>query len=130
MRLHYRDAVLDQIVEVLGSESEIELSGLNSAEIGEVVEDGDHAFAGSADILDVFDVTLVAERAEPLADHHFGKSDDGVERRADLMADPRQQIGLGVRGALGQTASLAQFALALLGLREIAEHGEEIRPPG
>ena len=91
---------------------------------------GDHAFAGGADVLHVFDVALVAERAEPLADHHFGKADDGVERRAHLVADPRQHVGLGVGGALGQPPRLAQFALGLLGLRQIAEHREEIRPVG
>ena len=99
-------------------------------QIEEVVDDGDHAFAGGANVLHVFDVALVAERAEALADHHFGKADDGVERRADLMADPRQQVGLGVGRAIGQPPRLAQFAFALLGLRQIAEHGEEIRTVG
>ncbi len=130
LRLHQRDAALDQIVEVLVGEGELELAGLDPAQIGEIVDDGDHALAGSADVLHVFDVTLVAERAEPLFDHHFGKSDDGVERRADLMADPRQQVGLGVGRAIGQPPRLAHFALAFLGLRQIAEHGEEIRPLG
>ena len=75
-------------------------------EIEQVVDDGDHAFAGSADVLHVFDVTLVAERAEAFADHHFGKADDGVERRADLVADPRQHVGLGAGGAIGQPPRL------------------------
>ena len=75
-------------------------------------------------------VALVAERAETLADHHFGKADDGVQRRPHLVADPRQHVGLGVGGALGQPPRLAQFALGLLGLREIAEHREEIRTVG
>ena len=96
----------------------------------QVVDDGDHAFAGSADVLHVFDVALVAERAEPLADHHLGKADDGVERRADLVADPRQHVGLGAGGAIGQPPRLLQFAFALPGLRQIAKHGEEIRTVG
>ena len=95
---------------------------------GEVVDDGDHALAGGADVLHVFDIALVAERAEAFADHHLGKADDGVERRADLVADPRQQVGLGVGGAIGEPPRLLQLALALSGLRQIAEHREEIRP--
>ena len=99
-------------------------------EIEQVVDDGDHAFAGGADVLHVFDVTLVAERAEPFADHHFGKADDGVERRADLVADPRQHVGLGVGRAIGQPPRLLQFALAFSDLRKIAKHREEIRAVG
>ena len=86
------------------------------------------ALAGCPDVLQIFDVSLVAERAEALADHHLGKADDGVERRADLMADPRQHVGLGVGGAIGEMLRLAQLAFALCGLREIAKHREEIRP--
>ena len=115
------------LVEVLVGEGEIELAGLDPRQIEQVVDDGDHALAGGADVLHVFDIALVAERAEALADHHFGKADDGVERRADLVADPRQHVGLGVGGALGEPPRLAQFALAFPGLREIAEHREEIR---
>ncbi len=74
--------------------------------IEQVVDDGDHALAGGADVLHVFDVALVAERAEPFADHDFGESDDGVERRADLVADPRQHVALGVGGAVGQPPRL------------------------
>ena len=96
----------------------------------QVVDDGDHALAGGADVLHVFDVALVAERAEAFADHHFGKADDGVERRAHLVADPGQHVGLGVGGAFGQPPRLAQFALGLPGLRQVAEHREEIRTVG
>ena len=70
------------------------------------------------------------DRAETSADHYFSKADDGIERRAQLMADPRQHVGLGARGALGQAPGMLQFALALAALREIAEHGEEVRPVG
>ena len=73
-----------------------------------------HALAGGADVLHVFDIALVAERAEALADHHFGKADDGVERRADLVADPRQHVGLGVAGAVGEPPRLrSSFSLFL-----------------
>ena len=99
-------------------------------EIEQVVDDRDHALAGSADVLHVFAVTLVAECAETLAGHHFGKADDGVERRAHLVADPRQHVGLGAGGALGQPPRLAQFALGLPRLRQVAEHREEIRAVG
>ena len=118
------------VVEVLVGEGEVELAGLDPDEIEQVVDDGDHAFAGSADVLHVLDVALVAERAEPFADHHFGKADDGVERRAHLVADPRQHVGLGVGRAIGQPPRLAAVRSALPGLRQVAEHREEIRAVG
>ena len=126
LRLQHRNAALDQFVEVLVGESQIELAGFDSTEVKQVVDDGDHAFAGGADVLHVFEVALVAERAEPLADHHFGKADDGVQRRPHLVADPGQHVGFGIGGAFGQPPRLAQFALGLFGLRKIAEHREEI----
>jgi len=45
LRLHHRDATLDHVVEVLVGEGEVEPAGLDPAEIGEVVDDGDDPFA-------------------------------------------------------------------------------------
>jgi len=127
--LHCRDAIFDGVVEVLVGEGEVQFAGLDPAEIEQVVDDGGHAFAGSADVLHVLDVTLIAERAEPFIDHHFGEADDGIERRADLVADPRQHVGLGACRAICQPPRLAQLALALSDLRQVAKHGEEMRKP-
>ena len=43
--------------------------------------------------LHVLAVALVADRAELLLHHHLGEADDGVERRADLVADLGEEIG-------------------------------------
>ena len=99
-------------------------------EIEQVVDDRQHPFAGGADVLHVFGVALIAERAEAFADHHLGKADDGVERRAHLVADAGQHVGLGVGGALGEPPGFAQLAFAVLGLRQVAEHRKEIRTVG
>ena len=50
--------------------------------------------------------------------------------RADLVADPRQHVRLGVGGAIGQPSRLLQFAFALAALRQVAKHREEIRAAG
>ena len=42
-----------------------------------------------------------AERAEHAALHHLGEADDGVERRAQLVAHVGQELGLGAVRALG-----------------------------
>ena len=42
-----------------------------------------------------------AERAEDAALHDLGEADDGVERRAQLVAHVGEELGLGAVGALG-----------------------------
>ena len=61
-RLHHRDALFDQAVEVLVGEGKVDLAGLDPADRSS--GDVGYAFAGGADVLHVFDVALVAERAE------------------------------------------------------------------
>ena len=118
LRLHHRDAALDQVIEVLVGEGKVETAGLDPGEVGEIIDNGDHPFAGGADVLHVFDVTLVAELAEPLADHHFGKTDDGVERRANFVADPRQHVGFRARRAIGLPRRRQRLVRTLAGLRK------------
>ena len=38
-------------------------------------------------------VAVVADRAEALVHHDFGKADDRIERRADLVADLGEEFG-------------------------------------
>src|SRR6185312_1759241 len=65
--------------------------------------------AGGVDVLQVLPVTLIADRAETLVHHDFGKADDGIERCANFMADLRDKFGFRDRGFLG----------CLLGIREL-----------
>ena len=48
--------------------------------------------AGGMDVFEVVFVALVADRAKTLVPDHFGKTDDGIERRADFMTDFRQKL--------------------------------------
>src|SRR4029077_3842971 len=65
--------------------------------------------AGGVDVLQVLPVTLIADRAETLVHHDFGKTDDGIKRCANFMTDLREKFGFGDRGFLG----------CLLGVREL-----------
>ncbi len=49
----------------------------------------------------IFLIFLRSERAEHAAFHDFGESDDGVERRAQLVAHIGEEFGLGLVGFLG-----------------------------
>ena len=59
-------------------------------------------------------VLLGAERAEDAALHHLGEADDGVERRAQLVAHVGEEFGLGAVGALGLRL-LVEIALGEIG---------------
>ena len=83
--------------------------------------------AGSVDVLEIVLVTLVADRAETLLHHHFGEAEDGVQRRADFVADLGEKVGLGRARGLGGVArgNEAPLGLALAG--EIAHEGAKVR---
>src|SRR4051812_38954958 len=48
--------------------------------------------SGAEDVRRVADIPLVAERSEQLMVHDLRKPVDGVERRAKLVADVRQEL--------------------------------------
>src|SRR5262249_58977531 len=56
--------------------------------------------ARGVEVLDVFAVALIADRAEAFAHHCFGKAGDGVERIADIVTYFGDEFRLGRRGAL------------------------------
>src|SRR5262249_61673678 len=56
--------------------------------------------ARGVEVLDVFAVSLIADRAEAFAHHRFCKAGDGVERIADIVTYFGDEFRLGRRGAL------------------------------
>ena len=101
-------------------------AGLDLGEIEKIVDEADHVRAGGVDVLEVFLVAVVADRPETLLQHHLGKADDGVERRADLVADLGEEIGfLGAR-LLGRALGADQLALGLLEGGDVAQDGAEL----
>ena len=89
-----------------GGEGEVELAGLDLGKVEQVVEQRDQMRSGDVDVLEIVAVALVADRAEVLGHDHLGETGDGVERRADLVADLGEEIRLFgcrlVRLALGR----------------------------
>ena len=71
-----------------------QLARLDLREIEQVVDEADQVPAGVMDVAEIFAVALVADRAEALLDHHFREADDGVQRRADFVADLGEEVGL------------------------------------
>jgi hypothetical protein len=58
--------------------------------------------AGAVDILGVFEITRRAQRPEHAVGHDLGETDDGVERRAQLVAHAAKEVRLGPVGPLGR----------------------------
>ena len=81
--------------------------------------------ARPVDVAQIVAVALVAERPELLVDHQLRKPDDGVERRADLVADARQELGLLRGGIFGLGTGLGEFLLGALPLGDVADDGAE-----
>ena len=104
---------------------QVELAGLDLGQIEQIVEQRNQMAAGGVNVLEVLLVAVVADGAEALVHHHFGKADDGVERRADLVADLGEEFGFGGRGALGLLARIDQFFLGALPGGDVAQHRAE-----
>src|SRR3546814_14407381 len=73
----------------------------------------------------------VVERPEGLRRHHLGKADDGVERRAQLVAHMGEEAGLRPAGRLGFLGGAAQVALGVDLRGDVVEHhnGAQARKP-
>src|SRR5262245_62619925 len=77
-------------------------------------------FAAGADVARVADVAFAADGAADLHGDQLGETDDGVERRAQLVAHIGQERRLGAVGLFGRVLRLDDRNLALLLLADIA----------
>ena len=75
--------------------------------------------------LDILHILPAAELAEHLPGHDLGKADDGVQRRAQLVAHIGEEAALGAACRLGMLLRLLEAPLALLHRGEVADDEEE-----
>ena len=87
----------DDLVEPEVGGLDVELAGLDLREVEDVVDDGQQRRAGVVDLADV--VALLG--GELGLEREVRQADDGVHRRADLVAHVREEHGLHLRGFLG-----------------------------
>ncbi|GAA3855134.1 hypothetical protein GCM10022626_28620 [[Pseudomonas] carboxydohydrogena] len=100
-------------VELLGGE--LHAPGLDLRHIEDIVDDVEKVIRARQDVLAVLLIASGAERAEHAAAHHFGKADDGVERRAQFVAHVGEEFRLGLVGFLGAALLFGIF------LREVGQ---------
>ena len=94
---------------------------LEMAQVEKVVDNIEHADPGLADVADIFPVLRFVDRAQRLALHHVGEPDDGVQGRAQVVAEGFHQHAVGVAEAFQLLQRLFQ-ALVGYDVRFIVVH--------
>ena len=102
-------------------ELELQLACLDPGEIEQVVGEAHDVSRRRVDVADVVLVAVVADRSEPLLHHHFGETENRVQRRAHLVADAGEEFGLARVGLHGGVARRLQRAFGRLRRPEIAQ---------
>ena len=74
---------------------EFKLAGLDLGHVEHAIDQLQQMAAGFVDQPGIFLVARRSHRAKNLPRHHFGKTDNRVQRRAQFMAHIGQEIGLG-----------------------------------
>ena len=119
---HRLDARMQRRFQIEGPALQPQLAGLD---LGDVQEVADQAFQGHAalahqgDHLGLFDTQAGARQCVDDADHP-------VQRRADLVADIGQEVGLGAAGGLGGRLGLDQLALGGDAVGDVARHAVDV----
>ena len=100
-------------------EIQFDAAGLDLGHVENIVDDIEQELAAAFDVAAVFVVFRRAERAEHARFHDLGKSDDGIERRAQFVAHAGEERRFGPVGLLGAClllgASVGEFG-ELVGL--------------
>ena len=119
---------LEQRMEIHLFEVEAQVAGLDGGQVEDVVDQGMQALRGLDDGLAVFQLPFV-ELAEVLVFEDLGETDDGVERRAELIGHVGDELRLQPVGGLQRFVAFPQGLLHPGRIRHIQE-SEEIGPIG
>ena len=104
------DRLVDQSSRTRLSRSSAMPAGLDARHVENVVDDAEEVGAAVVDVLAVLGVLGRAERTEHPRLHDLREADDGVERRAQFVADIGEELRLGAVGLLGAVLLLGIFA--------------------
>src|SRR5438270_5021820 len=85
--------------------------------------------SGVANVLEIFSITVVAHGPEPLLDYQLCKSNDGVERRAQLVTDLRKKFGFRGRSGFRPLLGLNQRSHILPRARQSDERVRRLPVP-
>jgi len=80
---------------------ELHPAGFDLRHIQDVVDHLEQIVPAGENVVAIFLILLRTQRPEHAAFHDLGKSNDGIERRAQLVAHIGEELGLGLIGFLG-----------------------------
>src|SRR5262249_39164522 len=104
---------------------ELELAGFDFREIQNLIDETEQVRAGRIHTTQRLQRLLRAE-ARRVADHHFGQTDNSVERRAQLVAHAREEPGL----VLARHLELAALVLDLVEQPHILDGNDRLVSEG
>ena len=123
--LQHLDGIVGRVAQIDRREIKLKLPGLDFRKIEQVVDQREEQSAAGMNVIHIAAVLVVLDLAKALQPHDFRETHDGVERRAQFMADAGQEFRLLPAGGLGHFLGLAQFGFGPFPLGDVAHHGAE-----
>jgi hypothetical protein len=121
---HHGERLLQGVANAQGFERERQAACFDAREIEHIGEHGQQVRARLFDVAHLLFLRIV-ERLARIDPQQLRKAQHGVERGAQLVAHAREELGLGLAGALGRLCAedglLVAFALA-----DVFDHGHEV----
>ena len=95
---------------------DVHAAGLDLGDVQQVVDQREQMGAGGMDVAGIVAIAFRADRPETFLGDDFGKAQNGVQRRAQLMAHIGQEGGLGGIGGFRLEALLQRLVAGLFQL--------------
>jgi hypothetical protein len=99
--------------------AQIDLPGIEFGDVENIVDELEQMGTAARDIGGVFEIARVADGTGNLPADELGEANDGIERRAELVADIGEELRFGAARRLGRILGGAQSFLGLLCRRNI-----------
>ena len=94
--------------------------------VEQIVDDLQQMLGARQDVAGIFVISGIADGPQQLDLHHLGEADDGVERRAQLMAGVGEEVGLAVVGRFRLVLGPGQRILGLLARRDVEGDADDV----
>ena len=107
---------------------EFGLARLDLRQAENVVDELQEMDAGCVDVVRILGVFWVADGSEHAVFHYTGEADDGVQRRAQLVAHVGEELGHGAIGEVGLLQGRNQRLLGALALGDGLDRIQHARP--